>query len=499
MPSPAQKHAQPVVAIVGHIDHGKTTLLDYIRKSTVAVKETGGITQKVSAYEVEHETPEGKRTITFIDTPGHEAFQKMRRRSSAAADIAILIVAADDGVKPQTIEAHKAISDAGIPFIVAFTKIDKDTANLDRAKESVMKHEIYLEGLGGDVPFVGVSGKTGDGVSDLLDLIVLVSDLKEIACDPTADVEAVIIESARDPKSGISAMAIVRKGTVRTGGFAVAGTSFAPLRILENFTGEKVKEISCGKPVRITGFTEEPPIGTLLVTVSSKKEAEKLISEHKKPIPEDAAVRMEENENQITTRILIKADTAGSLEALEHEIGKIAQERNQLLIVSRGIGAIAENDIKKLIGFAPALAIGFNVKVEPIAKDLAERQSITVETKDIIYELADWLKNKAKELAPEPPTDSTLGEATVIRHFSTSGSKHVIGGKVVSGTISLGNMVVINRRGIEVGSGKIVNLQAQKTDVTSIPEGKEFGAQVSTKADIIAGDTLNAQLAPHKK
>lgn len=488
-----------MVAVVGHIDHGKTTLLDYIRKSTVAAKETGGITQRVSAYEVKHATPEGERSITFIDTPGHEAFQKMRVRGAAAADIAILVVAADDGVKPQTLEAHKAVLDAGIPFIVAFTKIDKDTANLDRAKESVAKHEIYLEGLGGDVPFVGVSGKTGSGISELLDLIILVADLKDISCDPSAPVEAIIIESSRNPKSGISATAIIKKGTIKTVGCAVAGAAFAPLRIVENFTGEKVKEISCGKPVRITGFSDEPSIGTLLVTVANKKEAEKLIAEYKKPAPLDTAVRMEEGENQITTRILVKADTAGCLEALEHEIGKISQERNQLLIVGRGIGAIAENDIKTLIGFSPAIALGFNVKVEPVAKDLAERQGITVETKDIIYELADWLKEKVKELAPEPPKSSVLGEAQVIRYFSTSGSKHVIGGKVTSGALSLGNMVTITRRGIEVGSGKIVNLQTQKTDVSSVAEGKEFGAQVSTKVDIISGDTLQAKLAPHKK
>jgi len=499
MPSSEQKHVQPVVAIVGHIDHGKTTLLDYIRKSAVAAKETGGITQKVSAYEVEHETPEGKRAITFIDTPGHEAFQKMRRRGAAAADIAILIVAADDGVKPQTIEAHKAIADAGIPFIVAFTKIDKETANIERAKESVMKHEIYLEGLGGDVPFVGVSGKTGAGVPELLDLIVLIADVKGISCDATAPVEAIIIESSRDPKSGIAATAIIKKGTLRTVGCAVAGNALAPLRMLENFAGEKVKEISCGKPARITGFSDEPSIGTLLVTVASKKEAEKLIAEYKKPAHGAIAVKTDDNENHITTRLLIKADTTGSLEALEHEIGKISQERNTLLVVSRGIGAIAENDVKTLIGFSPALAIGFNVKVEPVAKDLAERQGIVVETKDIIYELADWLKEKAKELAPEPPKDSVLGEVQVIRYFSTSGSKHVIGGKVISGAIALGNMVTINRRGIDVGSGKIVNLQAQKTDVSSVSEGKEFGAQIATKADIIAGDTLYAKLAPHKK
>lgn len=498
MPDSEKQNRQSVVAVVGHIDHGKTTLLDYIRKSTVAAKETGGITQRVSAYEVKHATPEGERSITFIDTPGHEAFQKMRRRGAAAADIAILVIAADDGVKPQTLEAYRAVKDAGIPFVVAFTKIDKENANIERAKESVMKNEIYLEGLGGDVPYVGVSGKTGAGVSELLDLIILASDLKEITCDPSLPVEAIVIESFRDPKSGIAATAIIKKGTIRSSGCAVAGLAYAPLRAIEDFTGAKVKELSCGKPVRISGFTEEPPVGELLSVVPNKKEAERLISERARESSRKAA-KGEEGTIGTTTRILIKADTAGSLEALEHEIGKISKDANRLAIISRGVGALSENDIKSLIGFSPALAIGFNVKVDPVAKDLAERQGITVQTKDIIYELADWLKEKMKEFEPAPSADRVLGEVMIAKHFSTTGAKHVVGGRVLKGVVSAGNRVVIYRRGVEVGSGKVLNLQEQKSDVSSVAEGKEFGAQIETKADIIPGDTLSAYVAGQKK
>lgn len=495
-----QQCRQPVIAIVGHIDHGKTTLLDYIRKSAVALGETGGITQRVSAYEVEHPTPEGERSITFIDTPGHEAFQKMRARGAAAADIAILVVAADDGVKPQTIEAYKAVKDAGIPFIVAFTKIDKENANIERAKESVAKHEIYLEGLGGDVPFVGVSGKTGAGVSELLDIILLVADVKGIQCDPAGEAEAVVIESSRDPKSGVSATALIKNGTIKTGGFAVAGVAFAPLRSIEDFTGKKVAELCCGKPVVITGFTEEPPVGTILSVVKSKKEAEALAKEHAAPPKERGSSRSAENaENGVLVRLLIKADTAGSLEALEYELRKIPQEKVRVLTVSSGIGAISENDIKILIGFSPAFAVGFGVKVEPAAKDLAERNNIVVETNSIIYELADWLKEKLKTLEPSSPLDAVLGEALIVRHFSTAGSKHVVGGKVGKGVLAVGNRVTIVRRGVEVGTGKVLNLQSQKADVSSVAEGKEFGAQIETKADVIGGDTLTATAMPHKK
>ncbi|MES2135018.1 MAG: translation initiation factor IF-2 [Patescibacteria group bacterium] len=489
---------QPVVAIVGHIDHGKTTLLDYIRKSSVAAKETGGITQRVSAYEVTHTGAEGVRNITFIDTPGHEAFQKMRARAGASADIAILIVAADDGVKPQTLEAHKAILAAGIPFIVAFTKIDKDTATLERAKESVMKNGIYLEGLGGEIPFVGVSGKTGAGVPELLDLIGLVSDLHNITCDKTKDVEAVVLESARDPKAGISATVIIRAGTVTLGGFAVAGSAMAPLRTLEDFTGAKVKEISCGKPARITGFDSEPRVGTTLILVKTKKEAERFVDEAKRPTqakPREGATG-DAPEKRTLIRLALKADTAGSLEALEHELAKVSEEGIELHVVSANVGPISDNDIRPFIGFSPAIVLGFNVKADTSAKDLAERQHITLETRSIIYELGDWLKEEIKQYKPEVEGDAISGTAHIIKHFSSAGAKHVVGGKVLTGVVHLKDQVMIIRRGIEVGAGKITNLQMQRADVDSVPEGMEFGAQVESKADIVSGDTISAM---HKK
>lgn len=481
---------QPVVAIVGHIDHGKTTLLDHIRKSAVAAKETGGITQRVSAYEVVHNGAEGECAITFIDTPGHEAFQKMRRRAGRSADIAILIIAADDGVKPQTVEAHKAILEANIPFIVAFTKIDKDTANIERAKESVMKEGIYLEGLGGDIPYVGVSGKTGAGIPELLDLIALVADLNSISCDAGAPVEGIVIESTRDAKVGISATVIVREGTLTTGGFAVAGNAIAPLRALEDFTGAKVNSITCGKPARIVGFSVEPPAGSTLTVVGTKKEAESLAALNTKtPASQSAGIEKSDTETNVL-RMTLKADTAGSLEALNHEIQKIKIEGVELRVVAESVGPISETDVKTLIGFEPAFIVGFNVKIENGAKDLAERNRITLETKPIIYELADWLLEEAKKHKPITVADTATGEAEIIRHFSTAGIKHVVGGKVISGALLLHDRVLIMRRGIEVGSGKIVNLQQGRADTSRVPEGTEFGAQVESKADIIAGDHL---------
>jgi len=484
---------QPVVAIVGHIDHGKTTLLDYIRKSAVAAREAGGITQRVSAYEIEHANAEGSKLITFIDTPGHEAFQKMRRRSANAADIAILIVAADDGVKPQTVEAKKAIEEAGIPMIVAFTKVDKDTANLEKAKESVLREGVYLEGLGGDVPWAAVSAKTGDGVSELLDLILLVADVQGISADTEKPLKAVVIESQRDPRSGISATVIVREGTLSTGGFAVSGTAYAPLRIVENFMGEKVTSIACGKPARIVGFTDEPKVGSVVTSVETKKEAEQAVAQALADTKRVDVVHSHDVQSEKPAiRVVLKADTAGSVEALEYELGKISQEKVGILIAGKGVGTINENDVKLLIGFSPAALIGFNVKIDASAKDLAERQHIMVETKDIIYQLTEWLGEEVKKYVPDDTGDAITGTAKILKQFSTSGAKHVVGARIETGVIKLGEMVSIIRRDIEIGRGKITNLQQQRSDVSSIGEGMECGMQIDTKADVVAGDMIQA-------
>ena len=471
---------------MGHIDHGKTTLLDYIRKSRVAEGETGGITQRISAYEIVH----GDRHITFIDTPGHEAFQKMRRRGASAADIAILVIAADDGVKPQTKEAWAAVQDAKIPVIIAFTKIDKESANLDRAKESVLKEGIYLEGLGGDVPWAGVSGKSGEGVPELLDLIVLAADLNEITCDAAATPEAIVIESGRDQKVGVSASMIVRAGTFATGAFAVAGDAWAPIRMLEDASGTKVKEVVCGKPARISGFSKEPTVGARVRVFESKKEAETAAHAHEtKTVDLGPAAA----EGKTVIRLVLKGDTAGSVEALEYQITTVPHEHAELVVVHASAGPISESDVKLLIGFPNAIILGFNVKAEGSARDLAERQRVVIEAREIIYELTEWLTKKVAELAPGIVEEPVLGSAKILKHFSSAGAKHVVGGRVEHGVLKRGNMVTVIRRGLDVGEGKITNLQSQKANVDTVEEGAEFGAQVDTKADLVQGDAIEVR------
>lgn len=483
----ARRH--PVIAIVGHIDHGKTTLLDYIRSTQTAAREAGGITQRVSAYEIVHTGAEGETPMTFIDTPGHEAFQAMRVRSANAADIAVLIVAADDGVKPQTKEAYKAIVNAEVPFVVCFTKIDKDTANLDRAKESVLKEGIYLEGLGGDVPWAAVSGKSGAGVTELLDLIALVAEVQGVTCDASAEPSAIIIECARDHKTGIQATMIVKSGTFETGSFAVADRAYAPIRSLENFEGKRVDSMTCGKPMRITGFSGEPAVGALVRVVSSKREAEEAA---KAGASERRTRETPAESEKPVVRLVLKADTQGSLDALEYEVSKVPHPNVDLMIVDASTGAITENDVKHLIGFSPAVILGFNVKAEAVARDLAERQRILVETRTIIYELSEWLATELKRHEPDESKDAMTGTFKVLKEFSVTGRKHVIGGRVEEGVIKRGDHVTIFRRDTEVGTGKILNLQAQKSDTGSVAAPNECGMQVDSRADIVPGDILRA-------
>jgi translation initiation factor IF-2 len=260
---------------MGHIDHGKSTLLDYIRNTKVADSEAGGITQHLSAYEVEHTLATGKtKKITFLDTPGHEAFQHLRSRGSKAADIAILVVSAEDGVKPQTLEALAAIQEAAIPYIVAITKIDKPNANIERVKNSLLENGIYLEGLGGNIAYVPISSKSGDGIPALLDLLLLAAELEELTGDATKTAEGIIIESHRDPKKGISATLIIKNGTLKSGTFVIAGRAMAPLRLIQDFKGKQIKEATFSSPVTVVGWNDIPPVGEIFVCIASKKEAE---------------------------------------------------------------------------------------------------------------------------------------------------------------------------------------------------------------------------------
>lgn len=485
----------PIVAIVGHIDHGKSTLLDYIRKANVVEGEAGGITQHLSAYEAVHKNSAGEHTITFLDTPGHAAFKTMRARGLEAADVAILIVSSEEGAKPQTIEALKLIGEADLPYIVAFTKIDKPGSNIEKAKMSMLEHQIFLEGMGGDVPWVGISSKTGEGVPELLDLILLAAELKGLSADPKKPGEGLVIEAHVDPKRGATATLIVRDGTISSGKFVIAGGAYAPVRIMENFLGKPIKEAHPGSPVRIVGFSSLPEVGSTWRTLASKKEAEAAASTAvaERRATSIATKSEEESEERTVLPLIIKTDVAGTGEAVMHELEKIKQERLEVRLVSRSVGAVSESDVKLVGGGnTPGIILGFNVKVEREARELAERLGVMIATFDIIYKLAEFLEVELEKRRPRLETEVIAGAAKVLKFFSAQKGKVVLGGRVEEGSLKIHQEVRIMRRDQEIGRGTFSSLQTNKKDVKEVEAGSEFGAMLKTQALPASGDRLEA-------
>lgn len=485
----AKSERHPIVAVMGHIDHGKSSLLDYIRKANVTAGEAGGITQHVSAYVAEHDHEGRKRLITFLDTPGHEAFKALRARGAAAADVAILVIAADEGVKPQTKEAFEEITATGIPYVVAFTKTDKNGADVEKAKISALEIGIYLEGLGGSVPFAGVSSKSGDGIPELLDLVLLTADLAELTADSALPATGFVLESSQDPKRGISATLIVKDGTLTTGSFAVAGGAMAPVRFIEDFQGKRIGEAGPSTPVAISGWNTLPTAGQIFTTASSKKEAEKLVAAPPKPIANQPAAI--DASGKAVLPVIIKADVTGSIEAILGLVGKLEHERVTLKVLSSGIGAVGESDVKAAQA-AGGVIIAFHAATESAARDLAERAGVPIESFTIIYELEKRVSDMLIEKAPKMKVEEELGQAKVLKSFSISGQKQVLGAKWISGTLTLGDQVKILRRDIDLGRGKLLNLQQARADMKEIHTEGEFGLQVEAKTEIAGGDVLVA-------
>lgn len=489
---PIEKVRPPVVVVMGHVDHGKSTLLDYIRKSNIVENETGGITQHISAYEVMSKNDEGEnRLITFLDTPGHEAFSKMRTRGAQAADIAILVVSAEDSVKAQTLEAYNTIIESKIPYIVAINKIDRPNANIEKTKMDLVEKGIYLEGLGGDIPFVSISAKTGTGIDELLSMIILVADLNELKGNPQLNATGVIIESKCEPKRGISATCVIKDGTLKSGMFVATGKAIVTTRIIENFLGKTIKEATFSSPIKLTGFESMPEVGGIFYSFKTKKEAENYVRES-----ETENIINKNNKAETFTGkiipIIIKTDVSGTIEAIEKEIGKLETNEISFKIISKGVGAINESDLKMGNVNKESIIVGFNTKLDNGARDLNETLKVKVETFDIIYKLIDWLKEVVEERRPRIETLEIIGSLKVLKTFGSTKDKHVVGGKVITGKIALGSKIRIIRRDFEIGTGKIVELQANKIKSKEIQEGNDCGIQVETKVDIAPGDVFEA-------
>ncbi len=505
----------PVVVVMGHVDHGKSTLLDYIRKTNVVEGETGGITQAISAYEAEVPPEKPQSKITFLDTPGHEAFSKMRARGALIADIAILIVSAEDGVKTQTTEAWKTIGEAKLPVIVAINKIDKPGANVEKTKQELAENEIYLENYGGKIPYAEISAKTGAGVDNLLSLISIMSEMENFTYNPDEEASGLVIETKLDPRRGIEATLIIKNGTMKKSMTVAAEDSLCSTRMMQNFKGETIDSALPSAPVRIYGFDKTPAIGSMFKTFRTKSEAEDYArkftsslrpsqnSKHQPAnLPRPSAIGgtvQKPGEKSAGSEIkmipiLLKADVSGSLEAIEKEIGKIeckGEIKNaKFKIISKGIGPVTLSDIKNISDGENAVVLGFNVKADKSALEFAETRGIKINFFDIIYKMTEWLEQEMESRRPRVETVETSGRAKIIRAFSRTKERQIVGGKVIEGRIVINGTVKIMRREFEIGRGKIVNLEQSKVKTGAVEEGSEFGMMVESKIEIAQGDVI---------
>jgi translation initiation factor IF-2 len=480
----------PIIVVLGHVDHGKSSLLDYIRKSNVVAQEEGGITQHTAAYEVIHtDKNDDKKKITFIDTPGHEAFRAQRERGASVADIAILIVSAEDGVKAQTKEAYEAIQASGIPFVVAINKIDVPNADQTRTISSLIEHGIYIEGYGGSVPCISISAKKGDGIHDLLEIVLLLAELEDLKGNPNAPAEGIIIEAHRDARRGISATFVITNGTLYKGTAVASGSYCAPVRTLYNFNGKQIETATFSEPITITGWNGVPRVGDTVTMFSTKKDAEaSCVSLETQVTQEKFTSNPNEDEELIIIPIIIKADAAGSIDAIVHEIGKIHDERVVLKVIYTGIGSISENDVKIAGGDSRAVIIGFNTTSESEALMVAERAGIQIHTERIIYRITEWLQDIVIQRRPKQTVKDFSGTARILRCFSAVKTKQVVGGKVEDGVLKVGDTVAIIRRDEEVGTGEIVELQKLRENIKSAEKGSEFGARIDSDVVLAVGD-----------
>lgn len=474
----------PVVVIMGHVDHGKTKLLDYIRKTNVAEKEAGSITQRIGAYEIAHpSTSSGQvKKITFLDTPGHEAFSKLRARGAKAADIAVLVVAADDGVKPQTIEALEHIKKAELPFIVAINKIDKPEANAEKVKKELSENDVLVESWGGKIPSIEISAKAGKNINELLDLIELLADMSELKASLDKPAEGIVIETNLDPRRGFVVSLLILDGTLEIGDYILSGTSGGKIKIIEDFLGHSVARASFSSPVAVVGFNELPIIGEKFASdkisfTPALKVAKKIGAFIEKSLETDE----EKKDNKIY--VIIKADISSSAEALKEALLKM-----NVKILKSEVGNVSENDLKMAL-ISNAVVVAFNVKVDPAIS--AWRQNLTLISGNVIYEVLDGVKKVIEEKSKPRAEREEIGRLEILAVFRQEKNRQVVGGKVISGEVVKGVRMEVIRNENAVGQGRIISLQSEKKEVGKVLPGKEAGISVDFgEPKIAAGDIV---------
>ena len=485
----------PVVTVMGHVDHGKTTLLDTIRKTDVAAREKGGITQHIGAYKIKLEN--GKE-ITFLDTPGHEAFTTLRARGSKVADIAVLVVAADDGVQPQTVEAINHAKNAELPIIVAINKMDKPGADPERVKRELTQYNLIPEEWGGDTMMIPVSAKTGENVEELLESILLVAEILELKANPNKPALGTIIEAKLDPKRGPVATVLVQNGTLKQGDYFVAGMTWGKVRAMFDERGKQVKEAPPGTPVEVLGFQEVPQAGDRFVVMPSEREAKQLAEQRKQKYEEEilakkARLKLESLSGAKEVNIILKADVQGSLEAIIKTLEDLSEkfEDVSINIIHSGIGRITEGDVV-LASASNAIIIGFNVRPDSVARKLAEEEGVEIKTYNIIYDIVDDLEKALKGLLEPTVREELLGTCEVKAIFRVKGVGTVAGCYVTDGVIKRNAKARLVRDGIVIYDGEIISLKRFKDDVKEVAKGFECGLMLKDFNDIKPGDIIEA-------
>lgn len=486
----------PVVAVMGHVDHGKTSLLDAIRGAQVAKGEAGGITQHISAYQIKH----NDRAITFLDTPGHEAFAAIREHGAHLTDIAIIVVAADDGIKPQTLEAIRFARKAGVKIIVAINKIDKEGADANRVKQQLAEQDLLPEDWGGDTVIVEVSAKTKQGVDSLLDMVLLVTDVEELKADATGPATGLIIEAHMEQGRGPIANALVEEGTLRVGDFVVAGTTYAKVRAMQASDGSSIKDAAPSTPVVIAGFKSLPEFGDEFNVVKNEKEArqqtEHAVQQRKTASGRDMSsselIRMINRNNQVSNlNIIVRADVQGSLTSVIDSLKALDTDEVAVHVVSSGVGSITENDLH-LANTSGAIIYGFNVMVPANIKRLASRDKINIRLYKVIYELIDDVKNGLSALLAPEIVETDMGRLVVRAVFKTTKSEVICGGEVTKGKLTVPSLARIMRAGKQLAEVEVTNLKRGPQDAKEIFEGEMCGMsfKTSSRVDLEEGDHI---------
>ena len=496
----------PIVTIMGHVDHGKTSLLDKIRSSSVASGESGGITQHIGAYKVQI----NGREITFLDTPGHEAFSEMRARGAQVTDIVIIVVAADDGIKPQTVEAINHAKAAGVSIVVAINKIDRETANIERVKQELLEYELVPEEWGGDTICVPVSAKTGEGIETLLEMMLLVADVKELKANPNKQAKGTVIEAKLDKARGPLATVLVQRGTLNVGDTIVLGDIVGRVRNMTNDRGESVKKAGPSTPVEILGLGSVPDTGDTFYEVKDEKTAHKLIEKRKAQhrlelIKKSSIVTLDDLFNKIkdgeTTNldVIIRADVKGSAEALKESLEKLSNEEIRVRVIASNTGGITESDVT-LAKLSNAIIIGFNVKAEAAVQNMADKEKVDLRLYKVIYDAIEDVEAAMKGLHKVKYIESPLGTAEVRHVFKITGAGVIAGSYVTKGKLARNAMVRLSRNNEVLVETKLESLKREKDDVKEVAEGYECGVKLEKFSDVKEGDILECyELVEEKK